>query len=552
MSRPRTTETGHIHCASRPRRVARVVASILLCCLIGVVCLSCTTAPSSSAAGHTTLPSLSLAELKARGDDALGRDDPYIALSFYRQAQKQTRSDPGLEFRALKAAAGAKNRAAGLDAYRKLIELNPDAAGDAEVAAYHSALTALPAKDDRLVSQLNALDDLFFEYRQHTDADAKARLLRRSRVLLRPYVSIPSQSDVDVWRFAGYTAVGQQNTNLAAHSYVELEEAFPDYNSLPHISNLMSELIQMPLANRLSGVREVRNRLSEDDSQPKELLISRSISGVGIPRDVPHAVELWRDRIHGFSSRVDDWSRYEACLNLYVVYACGFDEVEQDVHAAANYYQKATDYLLKIAQRPPPRKRVDRASLMMGDEPKRTVPDDEFTLLYLVNHSWGGIHLARIFDGDIEHFRSDASPFGGTDFSGLNTSDHFFHSGNRPPASPDAAERFYTLGIEAFEKLSPFASGEYASDMGPAKISAFVEELGRHYIGRGKYTQGMKQYLRAAEQGNTQAMYNIGVLYWNGEGMPTNEAKAVQWYRKAARAGSEHARTTLRQLGYQW
>ncbi|MEP6880280.1 MAG: caspase family protein, partial [Nitrosospira sp.] len=42
---------------------------------------------------------------------------------------------------------------------------------------------------------------------------------------------------------------------------------------------------------------------------------------------------------------------------------------------------------------------------------------------------------------------------------------------------------------------------------------------------------------RKAEQGNADAQYNLGVIYRNGKGVPQDDAKAVEWYRKAAAQG---------------
>jgi hypothetical protein len=44
-------------------------------------------------------------------------------------------------------------------------------------------------------------------------------------------------------------------------------------------------------------------------------------------------------------------------------------------------------------------------------------------------------------------------------------------------------------------------------------------------------------YLKAAEQGNAVAQYNLAVCYERGEGTEPDEAMAAQWYRKAADQG---------------
>ena len=42
------------------------------------------------------------------------------------------------------------------------------------------------------------------------------------------------------------------------------------------------------------------------------------------------------------------------------------------------------------------------------------------------------------------------------------------------------------------------------------------------------------KYLEAAENGNTEAQYNLALLYENGEETEKNLEKAFYWYQKAA------------------
>ena len=42
---------------------------------------------------------------------------------------------------------------------------------------------------------------------------------------------------------------------------------------------------------------------------------------------------------------------------------------------------------------------------------------------------------------------------------------------------------------------------------------------------------------KAAEQGDAEAQYNLGVMYANGDGLPEDDAEAVRWYRMAAEQG---------------
>ena len=49
----------------------------------------------------------------------------------------------------------------------------------------------------------------------------------------------------------------------------------------------------------------------------------------------------------------------------------------------------------------------------------------------------------------------------------------------------------------------------------------------------------------AADQGNAEAQYNLGVLYNLGQGVPQNHAEAARWYRMAADQGNARAQNNL-------
>ena len=55
----------------------------------------------------------------------------------------------------------------------------------------------------------------------------------------------------------------------------------------------------------------------------------------------------------------------------------------------------------------------------------------------------------------------------------------------------------------------------------------------------------VKWYRKAADQGDVDAQFNLGVIYENGYGVPENDALAVKWYRKAANQGYASAQYNL-------
>jgi len=69
-----------------------------------------------------------------------------------------------------------------------------------------------------------------------------------------------------------------------------------------------------------------------------------------------------------------------------------------------------------------------------------------------------------------------------------------------------------------------------------------------YYDGNGvpqDYTEAAKWYRKAAEQGLDDAQNYLGVLYENGEGVSKDTAKAAELYRKAAEQGHVHAQNNL-------
>ena len=53
--------------------------------------------------------------------------------------------------------------------------------------------------------------------------------------------------------------------------------------------------------------------------------------------------------------------------------------------------------------------------------------------------------------------------------------------------------------------------------------------------------EALKRFNKAAEQGNADAQYKLGVCYENGKGVPQNMVEALKWFRKAAEQGNADA-----------
>jgi uncharacterized protein len=54
---------------------------------------------------------------------------------------------------------------------------------------------------------------------------------------------------------------------------------------------------------------------------------------------------------------------------------------------------------------------------------------------------------------------------------------------------------------------------------------------------RGDYATALRLFRSLAEQGNADAQYHLGHMYFVGQGIPQDYAEALKWYRLAADQG---------------
>lgn len=62
---------------------------------------------------------------------------------------------------------------------------------------------------------------------------------------------------------------------------------------------------------------------------------------------------------------------------------------------------------------------------------------------------------------------------------------------------------------------------------------------------RGDYATALKELKPVAEQGSEVAQFILGLMYFNGQGVPQDYAEAAKWYRLAANQGEAVAQHTL-------
>ena len=57
--------------------------------------------------------------------------------------------------------------------------------------------------------------------------------------------------------------------------------------------------------------------------------------------------------------------------------------------------------------------------------------------------------------------------------------------------------------------------------------------------------EAARWYRKAAEQGDADAQFNLGLMYHNGQGVPQDHAEAARWSRKAAEQRDAEAQNIL-------
>src|SRR5262249_38633787 len=98
----------------------------------------------------------------------------------------------------------------------------------------------------------------------------------------------------------------------------------------------------------------------------------------------------------------------------------------------------------------------------------------------------------------------------------------------------EGVERNPEEAIRWFEK----AAAEKGGQMG--KVN-----LGEIYLEQGQAQKAVALFQEAADQGSPNAMAELYVLYWDGNGVPSDHNKALEWLTKSANTGYLWAQNTL-------
>ena len=121
-----------------------------------------------------------------------------------------------------------------------------------------------------------------------------------------------------------------------------------------------------------------------------------------------------------------------------------------------------------------------------------------------------------------------------------------------PEATPEATPKPTPEATpEATPKPAPEATPEAASTAAaelkpaPEDDAAAMNEHGRAADEAGNHMEALSWYLKAADAGDAQAMYNVGNHYAMGIGVERDYREALRWYTKSADAGFPSAMTAI-------
>lgn len=118
----------------------------------------------------------------------------------------------------------------------------------------------------------------------------------------------------------------------------------------------------------------------------------------------------------------------------------------------------------------------------------------------------------------------------------------------RPSASPSTVDTPSSQGRQADGESDIDVAGiQQGAKSGNAKSQLLLGSL--YEEGKGgmqqDYLKAAKWYRKAADQGYSQAQYNLGLLYEDGNGMGQDYYEASQWYKRASKNGFSEAQNNL-------
>jgi tetratricopeptide (TPR) repeat protein len=102
-------------------------------------------------------------------------------------------------------------------------------------------------------------------------------------------------------------------------------------------------------------------------------------------------------------------------------------------------------------------------------------------------------------------------------------------------------------GVEATPGTKVYSDTDIAQAQELAKLGDAEAEanLGVMLTSRGRFQDAANWYRKAAEAGLSVAAYNLGTLYYNGQGFQQDYAQALHWFQAAAARNDAYAEFQL-------
>jgi len=113
-----------------------------------------------------------------------------------------------------------------------------------------------------------------------------------------------------------------------------------------------------------------------------------------------------------------------------------------------------------------------------------------------------------------------------------------------------SAKELYEIGNKNYKKKNYSEAERWyrkAAEQGDSDAQYSLGAM--YYLGHGvsqDYSEAVKWYRKAAEQGYAEAQTNLGWMYEKGRGVPQDDSEAIKWYRKAAIQGHVYAKEKLK------
>lgn len=112
-----------------------------------------------------------------------------------------------------------------------------------------------------------------------------------------------------------------------------------------------------------------------------------------------------------------------------------------------------------------------------------------------------------------------------------------------------ASAIFLVIALISFVFLrGQSSSNNSAPDLSTTPLSEILNKANTNYE-KGEFKEAIPYLNEAASRGNAKALYSLGYMYENGEGVDKDIDKAKEYYQLSAEKGHKKAKLALKNLG---